>query len=80
MQRPTRNQRGHLEKATASFWPTVAPAVGRAQECGTEAPAHLSDTPTMSYHDRAPVLRELGYTVQAPDPVPQPKSVALRNW
>ena len=30
--------------------------------------------------EAARVLRELGYTVQAPDPVPQSRPNALRNW
>ena len=44
-------------RASGRRWP---PAVGRAQGCGTEAPAHLSETPTTSYHgflDRTPVSK-----------------------
>jgi hypothetical protein len=30
--------------------------------------------------EAARVLRDLGYTVQAPDPLPQPRTSALHNW
>ncbi len=30
--------------------------------------------------EAARVLRELGYTVQAPDPLPQPRAPALHRW
>ena len=49
---------------------------GRERWRCRQAAAVVRDVP----EEAARVLRELGYTVQAPDPLPQPRAAALRNW
>jgi len=49
---------------------------GRERWRCRQAAAVTRDVP----EEAARVLRELGYTVEAPNPVPQPRSIALRSW
>lgn len=49
---------------------------GRERWRCRQAAAVTRDVP----EEAARVLRELGYMVQAPDPVPQPRPAALHNW
>jgi hypothetical protein len=49
---------------------------GRERWRCRQAAAVTRDVP----EEAARVLRELGYTVRAPDPVPQPRLAALHNW